>query len=52
MRRKKTSAGVRRESCGYEGGEDYYGRGYVHLTHDYNYKQFDELLGMNGELIR
>lgn len=37
---------------GYSGGENYYGRGYVHLTHDYNYRQFDELLGMDGELVR
>src|SRR5687768_17727676 len=37
---------------GYSGGDNYYGRGYVHLTHDYNYRQFDELLGLNGELVR
>jgi peptidoglycan hydrolase-like protein with peptidoglycan-binding domain/predicted chitinase len=37
---------------GYSGGDSYYGRGYVHLTHDYNYRQFDELLGLNGELVR
>ncbi|MBJ6985044.1 XVIPCD domain-containing protein [Luteimonas sp. MC1750] len=36
---------------GYSGGEDYYGRGYVHLTHDYNYKKFDELLGLGGTLM-
>lgn len=36
---------------GYSGGEDFYGRGYVHLTHDYNYRKFDELLGLNGELV-
>lgn len=24
---------------GYSGGEEYYGRGYVHLTHDYNYRR-------------
>ncbi len=36
----------------YGGGEEFYGRGYVHLTHDYNYKTFDDLLQMNGELVR
>ena len=36
---------------GYSGGEDFYGRGYVHLTHDYNYRKFDELLGLGGELV-
>ncbi|WP_244667881.1 XVIPCD domain-containing protein, partial [Xanthomonas sp. D-99] len=28
------------------------GRGYVHLTHDYNYAKFDKLLGLNGEMVR
>ncbi len=37
---------------GYRGGENYYGRGYVHLTHDENYEKFDKLLGLNGELVR
>ena len=37
---------------GYSGGEDFYGRGYVHLTHDYNYKTFDKLLGLNGQLVK
>ncbi|MEN1941347.1 peptidoglycan-binding protein [Luteimonas sp. MJ174] len=37
---------------GYRGGEDFYGRGYVHLTHDYNYRKFDELLGLDGELVK
>lgn len=36
---------------GYSGGEEFYGRGYVHLTHDYNYRKFDELLGLGGELV-
>ncbi|MFA0924959.1 XVIPCD domain-containing protein, partial [Xanthomonas fragariae] len=36
----------------YSGGEEFYGRGYVHLTHDYNYAKFDKLLGLNGELVR
>jgi predicted chitinase len=37
---------------GYSGGEEFYGRGYVHLTHDYNYRKFDELLDLNGELVK
>ncbi|MBB3778877.1 peptidoglycan hydrolase-like protein with peptidoglycan-binding domain/predicted chitinase [Xanthomonas campestris] len=37
---------------GYSGGEELYGRGYVHLTHDYNYAKFDKLLGLNGEMVR
>ncbi|WP_372393514.1 XVIPCD domain-containing protein [Xanthomonas sp. NCPPB 3582] len=36
----------------YRGGEEFYGRGYVHLTHDDNYEQFDRLLGLNGEMVR
>ena len=37
---------------GYSGGEEFYGRGYVHLTHDYNYAKFDKLLGLNSEMVR
>ncbi|MEH6420831.1 peptidoglycan-binding protein [Pseudomonas sp. CGJS7] len=37
---------------GYSGGENYYGRGYVHLTHDYNYEKFDKALGLNGALVK
>ncbi|MBB4131885.1 peptidoglycan-binding protein [Xanthomonas sp. 3075] len=37
---------------GYSGGEEFYGRGYVHLTHDYNYAKFDKLLRLNGEMVR
>lgn len=37
---------------GYRGGEDFYGRGYVHLTHKDNYEKMDRLLGLNGELVR
>lgn len=36
---------------GYAGGENFYGRGYVHLTHDSNYAKFDRLLGMDGKLL-
>ena len=31
---------------GYSGGENYYGRGYIQLTHDYNYKQMGERIGV------
>ena len=37
---------------GYRGGEEYFGRGYVHLTHKDNYEQMDRLLGLNGALVR
>jgi peptidoglycan hydrolase-like protein with peptidoglycan-binding domain/predicted chitinase len=35
----------------YHGGEDFFGRGYVHLTHIENYQRFDKLLGLNGQLM-
>ena len=37
---------------GYGGGENYYGRGYVQLTHKANYAKMDEALGLNGRLER
>lgn len=37
---------------GYRGGEEYFGRGYVHLTHKDNYERMDRLLGLNGALVR
>lgn len=36
----------------YRGGEEYFGRGYVHLTHVDNYEKFDRLLGLEGALVR
>lgn len=30
---------------GYGGGEDYYGRGFIQLTHDYNYEKYGDLIG-------
>lgn len=39
-------------TLGYDGGENFYGRGYVHLTHIKNYEKFDRLLGMDGKLVR
>lgn len=35
----------------YSGGEEYYGRGFVHLTHDYNYLKMDRALGLEGRLV-
>ncbi|WP_242107374.1 peptidoglycan-binding domain-containing protein [Luteimonas aquatica] len=36
---------------GYSGGAEYYGRGYVQTTHDYNYAKMDRELGLNGKLV-
>ncbi len=36
---------------GYGGGEEYYGRGYVHLTHDHRYEALDNKLGLDGALV-
>ena len=35
----------------YGGGENYFGRGYVHLTHKENYQKFDRHLGLDGRLM-
>ena len=35
---------------GYHGGEEYFGRGYVHLTHIENYQAMDRKLGLGGRL--
>lgn len=32
---------------GYSGGENYYGRGYIQLTHDYNYKDIGDKIGVD-----
>lgn len=37
---------------GYRGGEEYFGRGYVHLTHRDNYEAMDQRLGLQGALVR
>lgn len=34
----------------YHGGSNYFGRGYVHLTHIENYQDMDRRLGLNGAL--
>lgn len=36
---------------GYSGGEDYYGRGFIQLTHDYNYRDIGERIGMGDTLV-
>lgn len=36
---------------GYRGGEEYYGRGFVHLTHQDNYATMDRVLGLDGRLV-
>lgn len=35
----------------YRGGEEYFGRGYAHLTHVDNYEKFDRLLALDGKLV-
>ncbi len=43
----------RREAVirGYEGGEDFFGRGYAHLTHRSNYQLLGETLGLGDGLV-
>jgi len=36
----------------YSGGANYFGRGYVQITHDENYAKFDQKLGLNGALVK
>lgn len=38
-------------ALGYSGGERYYGRGYIQITHDYNYAMYGEKIGMGEELV-
>jgi predicted chitinase len=35
------------KGMGYSGGEKYHGRGYIQLTHDYNYKKYAKELGVD-----
>ena len=37
----------RGEGMGYSGGSRYHGRGYIQLTHDYNYRHFGKKLGVD-----
>lgn len=36
---------------GYEGGEDFFGRGYAHLTHRDNYQRLGEALGRGDDFV-
>lgn len=38
-------------ALGYSGGERYYGRGYIQITHDYNYREMGEKIGMGEALV-
>lgn len=38
-------------TLGYSGGERYYGRGYIQITHDYNYREMGEKIGMGEALV-
>src|SRR5690606_29414622 len=38
-------------TLGYHGGEDYFGRGYVHLTHDINYRSLGRAVGLGERLV-
>ena len=37
----------RGKGMGYSGGDAYHGRGYIQLTHDYNYKEFGDKVGVD-----
>ncbi len=37
---------------GYEGGTDYFGRGFIQITHLRNYKTFGERIGMGDALVK
>jgi predicted chitinase len=37
----------RGKGMGYSGGDAYHGRGYIQLTHDYNYKKFGDKVGVD-----
>lgn len=39
------------ERAGYGSGEEYFGRGYAHLTHWENYRDLGETLGLGNELL-
>jgi uncharacterized protein YvpB len=36
----------------YGGGENYFGRGYIQLTHDYNYEPCGEAIGLGKQLVQ
>lgn len=36
---------------GYQGGENYFGRGYAHLTHRDNYQRLGRAIGRSDDLV-
>lgn len=36
---------------GYKGGADFFGRGYIQITHDYNYKAAGNAIGLGDQLV-
>lgn len=36
---------------GYSGGENFYGRGFIQLTHDYNYRDIGRKIGLGDKLV-
>ncbi len=46
------SGNISARRLGYEGGTNYYGRGFIQLTHLRNYKKMGERIGMGNELAQ
>ena len=40
------------QKLGYGGGENYYGRGFIQLTHDSNYRDMGQRIGMGDTLVQ
>jgi hypothetical protein len=39
-------------ALGYSGGWRFYGRGYIQITHDYNYEKYGQEIGMGEQLVQ